>query len=136
MMNLNNILCSHFKPNKDGKVTIGHVADFALKTSILTSLLCLFMMWIGGVTMYMCEQFGIISESDIPQYIVNGEVVASCIFFLFAGLLLLASSCVIFALILLGAYIIDRICSIEIASCPINKEDEDENDSTAMRLIK
>ena len=37
-MNLNKFLCSKFEPNKDGKVTIGHIADFALKLSIRASI--------------------------------------------------------------------------------------------------
>ena len=124
-MNLNKFLCSHFEPNEDGKVTIGHIADFAIKISIIAVVLFSFTVWIGGVLIHMCEFFGIISETDLPQYVLDEKIIGSIIFFFIAGLLLLLLIVVIVAVLLLAIYIIDRICLIEIASCHIKKEEDE-----------
>ena len=124
-MNINKFLCSKFEPNKDGKVTIGHIADFALKLTILASIVSLIILWIGGVFTYLCENVGILTEQDIPQYVVDGELVASIIFFFGVGLVALLLIVVIIAIVLLLAYIVDRICSIPIAECHVSKKDDD-----------
>lgn len=124
-MNLNKFLCSKFEPNRDGKVTIGHIADFALKLSILASIVSLIIIWLGGVFTYFCENVGILTEQDIPQYVVDGELVASIIFFFGVGLLSLLSIAVIVAIVLLLVYIVVRICSIPIAECPVSKKDDE-----------
>ena len=124
-MNLNKFLCSKFEPNRDGKVTIGHIADFALKLSILASIVSLIIIWLGGVFTNFCENVGILTEQDIPQYVVDGELVASIIFFFGVGLLLLLSIAVIVAIVLLLVYIVVRICSIPIAECPVSKKDDE-----------
>ena len=127
-MNLNNFLCSHFEPNKDGKVTIGNVADIVIKLSIIVVILCLITIWLGGLLIYTCEGFGIISEADIPHSVVDGEVIGLIVFFFIAGLLSILVVIVIIAVILLAGYIIDKICSISIASCPVKKEDDEDKD--------
>lgn len=124
-MNLNKFLCSKFEPNRDGKVTIGHIADFALKLSILASIVSLIIIWLGGVFTNFCENVGILTEQDIPQYVVDGELVASIIFFFGVGLLSLLSIAVIVAIVLLLVYIVVRICSIPIAECPVSKKDDE-----------
>lgn len=127
-MNLNNFLCSHFEPNKDGKVTIGNVADIVIKLSIIAVILCLITAYLGAVFTYLCEEIGIINASDLSQYIVDGEVIGSMIFFFLVGLLSILLVVVIFAATILAAYIYEGICSIPIASCPIKKEEKDDTD--------
>lgn len=125
MMNLNKFLCSHFEPNEDGKVTIGHIVDIVLKISIIAFMLCIGTIWIGGLFVHACKMFAIISEADISQYFVDGEIISSMIFLFLAGLLSLILFGIIITVLLLAGYIFDKICSIEIASCTIKKEDDD-----------
>lgn len=124
-MNLNKFLCSHFEPNKDGKVTIGNVADIVVKLLFIAFLSCLIIIWIGGVSTYFCENVGILTEQDITRYVVDGDFIASGIFFLCAGLLILLSIIVVIAVVLLITYMVAKICSIPIATCKVAEKKGD-----------
>ena len=73
----------------------------------------------------MNEINGMISDSDLPQCVVDGEIIGSCMFFFLVGLLLILLIVVIIAATILAAFIINRICSIPIASCGIVEENND-----------
>lgn len=121
-MTFNNFLCKHFKPDKEGKVRVGQIAAFVLTAILAVVVLLIIAMFFGSLVLVANEGLG---TFDIPQGVVDGDPIPFIAFTVFVGLATSIVVGVMIAILESALKMWEKICSITVATCPIEENDDE-----------